>query len=252
MYKKFACFVFSGCLIFFLSFISLADDFETSEISKTEYGGTGLGKDDFLGSQDNVGDSYVDNEGIQNFVETSPDSMEFTEESLEEFLEESSVNSVKDFSESSQADVLENGGLLDENGSMVPESEENTEAFLENEKTVLESEAALLDNPEDNPESKETSADSQENVLESRENLVDSSELEFLLQSYMDSQDSPEGFSNMGTEDISSSELYIAVSECRDFLESCMYLLSVDTALLSILIGCLCCSIFSKFLRWWR
>lgn len=216
MYKKVACFIFSGCLVFLLSFISLADDFETSDVSKMEYGGTELGQNDFLGSQDNVGNSYVDNENIQNSIESSPDSIEFTGES--------SVESIEGFLESSQAVPLENGGLSDENKLMASESEEIMETSLEDEKTVPDIETAVP-------------------------NTLDGSELKENLVGF---QGSPEAFSDMGTEDISSPELYVAVLECRGFLESCMYLLSVDTALFSILIGCLCCSIFSKFLRWWR
>ena len=59
-------------------------------------------------------------------------------------------------------------------------------------------------------------------------------------------------YADTGSEEVVTADLFRIVSECRDFLESCVYLLVVDTVLLSILIGCLCCSIFSKFLRWWR
>lgn len=246
MYRKITCFFFSCFLIVLYSFVSMADNSETLDISGMEDGGAEIGQNDFLGSQDHVGDSHVDNEGVQNFVETSPDSMEF--------MGESSTDSAKDALESSQADVSENGGLLDENEIITSESNRNVETSFRNEKTVLETETALSKNPEDSSESGENSTDAKGNVSRTMGNLLDSSSgrEETLIQSYMNFQDSPEGFSNMETEDISSSELYIAVLECRDFLESCMYLLVVDTVLLSLLLGCLCCSIFSRFLRWWK
>ena len=59
-------------------------------------------------------------------------------------------------------------------------------------------------------------------------------------------------YADTGAEGIISEDLYLIISGCRDFLESCMYLLMVNCALLAILIGCVCCSIFSRFFRWMR
>lgn len=155
MYKKFACFVISGCLVFFLSFISLADDFEASDISKTEYGGTGLGQDDFLGSQDIFEDSHVDDKVIQDSIEVS-------------------VDSTEGFVESPRADSSENGGLLGGIEETVPEPEETLLDIPENE--ASDSEKSLPDASEDAPGPEESTADS--------------SELESLIQYYQDYRDS--------------------------------------------------------------
>lgn len=53
-------------------------------------------------------------------------------------------------------------------------------------------------------------------------------------------------------EEAVTADFCLMVSECRDFLESCMYLSVVGVVLLAILVGCLCASIFSHFLRWTR
>lgn len=233
MYRKITCFFFSCFLIVLYSFVSMADNSETLDISGMEDGGAEIGQNDFLGSQDHVGDSYVDNEGIQDFVETSPVS---TEDSMEGFTE-----SMKDSLNSSPADGSENGGVLndvEETEKVVQEPEGGIQDSLGNEDMLLENEEVLLD--------------TSKNGLDSEENSVDFEELGLLIQSYMDSEESLKSPSDIQTEDASSSELYTVVLECRDFLESCMYLLVVDAVLLSILIGCLCCSIFSRFLRWWR
>lgn len=59
-------------------------------------------------------------------------------------------------------------------------------------------------------------------------------------------------YADLGEEEAVLADLGMVLSECRDFLESCMYLSIVGVVLLAVLIGCLCSSIFSHFLRWTR
>ena len=59
-------------------------------------------------------------------------------------------------------------------------------------------------------------------------------------------------YADMGAEEAVLADLGLTLSECRDFMEACMYLSVVGVVLLAILVGCLCASIFSHFLRWTR
>lgn len=56
-------------------------------------------------------------------------------------------------------------------------------------------------------------------------------------------------YADTGAEGIISEDLYLTISECRDFLESCASLLVFCNMLLAVLVGCVCASILSHYLR---